>query len=189
MKQYNSSKLIRVMVVAAVLFSILSVAPSRVMAQICCAGVITYREGTQPQRIYAFVRPNDSAELYVNYWDGSPPWQWADQGTPPGTNVSAGIPGVITYREGTQPQRIYAFVLGQVFIGGVFKNHLYVNYWDGSSPWQWADQGTSPLSDGPMAPTDPIPQACLFARGGRDDSSVGQRSDGHDALLQGEAHG
>ena len=93
-------------------------------------GVITYEEANK-QRIYAFIMGNNN-HLHVNYWNGSQ-WQWADQGTPPGTTM-ADAPGVITYREGTQPQRIYAFVRGA-------NNHLYVNYWNGSQ-WQWADQGT-----------------------------------------------
>ena len=93
---------------------------------------ITYREGTQPQRIYAFVRGQNN-HLYVNYWNGAQ-WQWADQGTPPGTTVT-GQPGVITYLEAGK-QRIYAFVRGE-------NDHLYVNYWNGAQ-WQWADQGTPP---------------------------------------------
>jgi hypothetical protein len=95
-------------------------------------GVITYREGGT-QRIYAFVGGlND--HLYVNYWDGAQ-WQWADQGAPPGIDMSMGLdrPGVITFREGGT-QRIYAFVKEQN------GDHLAVNYWDGVH-WHWADQG------------------------------------------------
>jgi hypothetical protein len=99
--------------------------------------VVTYREGTQPRRIHAFVR-GANGHLYRNYWDGSG-WKWADQGIPPGSIVD-GDPGIITYREGTQPQRIYAFVRGK-------NGHLYVNYCkndcDGSG-WKWRDQGTPP---------------------------------------------
>ena len=144
MKQYYSSKLIRVMVLAAILFSILSVAPSRVMGQI---GVITYKEGrVQPQRIYAFIT-GTNGKLYVNYWDGSK-WRWADQGKPPRTNTAgippwlsssvevSGTPGVITYRVGTEPQRIYAFVKGN-------DGNLYVRHRVGSK-WYWADQGWPP---------------------------------------------
>jgi hypothetical protein len=96
--------------------------------------VITYREDKQPQRIYVFVRGADG-NLHVNYWNGSK-WQWANQGKPPGGDISA-WPSAITYREGTQPQRIYVFVVG--------NNKLYTNYWDGSQ-WQWANQGNP--SDG-----------------------------------------
>jgi hypothetical protein len=72
-----------------------------------------------------------NGRLYVNYWNGSQ-WQWANQSNPPSTIVVS-TPGVITYREGAQAQRIYAFVLGA-------NNHLDVNYWNGSQ-WNWADQG------------------------------------------------
>jgi hypothetical protein len=102
---------------------------------------ITYREGTNPQRIYAFTR-GSNGHLYVNWWDGSH-WAWADQGVPPGTTVH-GDPDVVTYREGSQPQRIYAFVWGT-------NGHLFVNWWDGSH-WAWADQGIPP---GTAAQGDP----------------------------------
>jgi hypothetical protein len=100
---------------------------------------VTYSESGK-QRIYVFAC-GDDGHVYVNYWDGSR-WQWADQGTPPGTTAFTGL-AAITYREaGTQ--RIYAFV------GGA-NGHLYVNYWDGSR-WQWADQGTPPNSSVSLAP-------------------------------------
>jgi hypothetical protein len=96
-------------------------------------GVITYQDGAGVRRIYAFVRGNDR-HLYVNYWDGAA-WHWADQGAPPSTGVAfQSDPGVVTYRQGTNPQRIYAFVNGD-------SGHLFVNYWDGSR-WNWADQGS-----------------------------------------------
>src|SRR5262249_22239855 len=95
-------------------------------------GVITYKDGAQPQRTYAFVR-GANGKLYVNFWKGSQ-WEWADQGMPPGTSV-VGDPGVITYKDGAQPQRIYAFVRGA-------NSKLYVNFWKGSQ-WEWADQGMS----------------------------------------------
>jgi hypothetical protein len=62
-------------------------------------GVISYLEGGK-QRIYAFVRDHNG-HLYTNYWDGVQ-WNWADQGTPPGTSTDGGIygkysPAVITY--------------------------------------------------------------------------------------------
>ena len=71
---------------------------------------ITYREGSQPQRIYAFVR-GPSGHLHVNWWDGSH-WAWANQGPPPGTTVEGAPVGAVTYREDTHPQQIYAFVRG-----------------------------------------------------------------------------
>lgn len=102
---------------------------------------VTYKEGAQPQRIYAFVM-GDNRRLYVNYWDGSQ-WRWRDQGVPPGPIVSFGF-GIqaITYKDLNQPQRIYAFVSG-VTTSSFPGSHLYVNYWDGSQ-WRWADQGAPP---------------------------------------------
>jgi hypothetical protein len=96
-------------------------------------GVISYPEGLT-RKIYAFVSGIDG-HLYVNYWDGSR-WNWADQGTPPGTKTYS-LPGVITYRENDR-QRIYVFLKG-------LNNRLYVHYWDGNQ-WRWADQGTPPDS-------------------------------------------
>jgi hypothetical protein len=96
-------------------------------------GVTTYAEyvsNKSYQKIYAFV-PVDTGGLYVNYFDGYK-WNWAAQGTPPGTKVKSN-PGVISYMEGLT-RKIYAFVTG-------IDGHLYVNYWDGSN-WKWADQGT-----------------------------------------------
>lgn len=93
-------------------------------------GVITYQEGGK-QRIYAFVKANDG-NLYAHYWNGSK-WNWSPQGAPTGTTVTS-APGVITYKEGAQPQRIYAFVV-------CADGHLHVNYWDGSQ-WSWSDRGT-----------------------------------------------
>src|SRR5262249_40382575 len=104
-------------------------------------GVITYREGSQPQRIYAFVR-GTNGKLYVNYWTGSQ-WKWADQDTAPETSVE-GDPGVITYREDAQSERSKAFVRGA-------NNKLYVNCWNGSQ-WNWADQGTPPSTSMGSAP-------------------------------------
>ena len=43
---------------------------------------------------YVFVRGADG-HLCVNWWDGSK-WNWADQGTPPGTTTS-GNPATIPY--------------------------------------------------------------------------------------------
>ena len=97
--------------------------------------VVTYKEGTQPRRVYAFVRGRDQ-RLYVNFWDGTR-WLWADQGTPPGTTMADSTPAAVTFKDPNQPQRIYAFVAGQ-------NGHLYVNYWDGVR-WHWADQGTAPV--------------------------------------------
>lgn len=96
-------------------------------------GVITYKDDTDTQRIYAFVRGSDG-HLYVHYWKGSQ-WLWAHRGTPTGTTVK-GSPGVITYKDRTDPQKIYAFIKGS-------DDHLYVNFWTGTK-WKWADQGTPP---------------------------------------------
>jgi hypothetical protein len=93
-------------------------------------GVVTYRDATNHQRIYAFVLAGNG-HLEVNYWDGA--WHWADQGTPSGTTM-LGTPGVITYVDGTGNQRIYAFAEGA-------NGHLEVNYWQDGA-WHWADQGT-----------------------------------------------
>lgn len=90
---------------------------------------VTYRDNQGKQRIYVFVSRNDD-HLLVNYWDGQQ-WHWADQNTPPGTDVT-GQPAAITYLEGGQ-QRIYAFVGGE-------DDNLHVNWWDGSQ-WAWASQG------------------------------------------------
>ena len=60
--------------------------------------MVTYREGNQPQRIYAFVW-GTNGHLFVNWWDGSH-WAWADQGIPPGTAVQ-GDPG--ESRTGREP--------------------------------------------------------------------------------------
>jgi hypothetical protein len=107
--------------------------------QIHYRSAITHVEATK-RRIYVFVT-GSNGHLYVNYWNGSK-WQWANQGTPPGT-LAAGPPGVITYKEATK-QRVYAFVTGA-------NGHLYVNYWKGSK-WQWADQGAPPGATATAAP-------------------------------------
>jgi hypothetical protein len=96
-------------------------------------GVTTYLEGKN-QLVEAFVT-GANGHLCVNYWNGSA-WNWADQGTPPGT-TAVGAPGVIIlfYKEGGQ-------ALTEAFVTGA-NGHLYVNYWDGSA-WNWADQGLPP---------------------------------------------
>ena len=148
MKQPNGSKHVLVMVVAAMLLNIVSVAATRVMAQ--GPGVISHQPPIfKPPKIYAFLR-GAAGKLNVNFWNGSK-WHWADQGTPGGTappmtSPSAemvGSPGVISYQDSSsQPQRIYAFVRGKVLgvVGGT-KIDLFVRYWNGSK-WQWAHQGT-----------------------------------------------
>lgn len=90
-------------------------------------GVITYVDADGTQRIYAFVKGSDG-QLYV-YYRVNGTWRWTLQGTPVGTTV-AGEPNVTTYRVGTQPQRIYAFVKGN-------DGQLYVNFWNNVT-WQWA---------------------------------------------------
>lgn len=94
------------------------------------AGVsaITYREGGK-QRIYAFVTYGN---LYVNYWDGNG-WHWADQGRPSTQEPLVTRPSAVTYRDASNKQRIYSFVSS--------NSRLYVNYWDGTGSWHWADQG------------------------------------------------
>src|SRR5262245_15842403 len=102
MKRRMGASIIRALVIAEMLLLILLAAPLIAMSQ-NRIGVVTYREDAQPQRIYAFFQ-GYGGTLSVNYWNGSQ-WNCADQGTPPGTTVG-GAPGVITYREGAQPQRI-----------------------------------------------------------------------------------
>ena len=98
---------------------------------------ITFHEGLNTQRIYVFV-VGENHHLYVRYWTGSE-WAWRDQGTPPGTTVDPDSqPAVITYVQGGK-QRIYAFVRAA-------DHHLYVNYWNGTSQWIWADRGGPPAS-------------------------------------------
>ena len=92
-------------------------------------GAITYREGTNPQRIYVFVG-GENKHLYVNYWNGAN-WNWVAQG-----GTVSGSPAVITYREGTQPQCISAFIS--------HLRHLHMNHWDGAQ-WHWSDLGKPPF--------------------------------------------
>jgi hypothetical protein len=87
-----------------------------------------------PQRPYVFVQTNDG-HLWVNWWNGSA-WGWANQGTPPGKTVSAGIGAVTMMDTPTSAQRPYAFIKSN-------DGHLWVNWWNGSA-WHWADQGTPP---------------------------------------------
>ena len=100
--------------------------------------MVTYREGTQPQQIYAFV-VGANGKLYRNYREGSD-WPWADQGAPafpspagrlwPKTGMTLiGSPAAITYNDQGE-QWIHAFVMGKA-------DRLYDNYWNGSC-WQWA---------------------------------------------------
>ncbi len=105
-------------------------------------GVISFKSGNN-RPIYAFAvgrysrtgwRGNGSYKLYVNYWNGYR-WNWADQGLPANVQLSA-EPGVITYRDSRNIQRIYAFVSAD-------DGKLYVNYWNGYR-WYWADQGNPP---------------------------------------------
>ncbi len=107
-----------------------------------------------PRHIYAFVR-GANGRLFVNWWNGSA-WQWADQGSPPGT-TAASAPSVITYLEGTR-QRIYAFVRGA-------NGRLFVNWWNGSV-WQWADQGApsgTTVADAPSVVTYQITERRIYA--------------------------
>ncbi|SRR6266567_3013834 len=117
-------------------------------------GAITYRENTQ--RLYAFLRGNipqdfdggHNCHLYLKYWNGTQ-WKWRDQGVPPGTTAVFGQPGVVTYREGAQPEQIHAFICAGIpkYFGGQnildYQIRLYVNHWNGSD-WEWRDQGAPP---------------------------------------------
>ena len=91
--------------------------------------MVTYREGTQPQRIYAFVK--GGGELYVNSLWG----RWATSTNP--VIPSRSSPGVVTYRPDGGPQRIYAFLTEYRSDG----DGIALKWWDGSS-WQWHDQRT-----------------------------------------------
>lgn len=133
--------------------------PGTTAASAPCA--VTYQEGTQ-QRIYAFVR-GANGRLFANWWNGSV-WQWANQGTPPGTTL-VGAPSAITYY--ISERRIYAFMRGA-------NGHLYVNYWNGSG-WQWADQG-APARASVASP----PNALTYLEGTRQRIYAFVRaSDGH----------
>lgn len=104
-------------------------------------GVITYREGSQPQEIHAFVLGKllgvvgTKINLFVRHKD-SAGWHWGHQGRPPGVSSLHGTPGVISYREGSQSQRIYAFVRGS-------DGKLHLNYRK-NSQWNWRVQGAPP---------------------------------------------
>jgi hypothetical protein len=98
-------------------------------------GTITVKDNpNSSQRPYAFVKASDS-HLWVNWWDGNA-WHWADQGTPPGKTISAGIGAITVMDNPNASQRPYAFVQAS-------DGHLWVNWWDGNA-WHWADQGTPP---------------------------------------------
>src|SRR5436853_7652796 len=61
-------------------------------------------------------------------------WHWADEGTPPGKTVQAGV-GVVTVMDTpSAAQRPYAFVEGS-------DSHLWVRWWDGTR-WHCAGECT-----------------------------------------------
>jgi len=129
--------------------------PGTAITRYAPPSVITYRDG--PQRIYAFVA-GTNGHLYVNYWNGAQ-WNWADQGTPPGTTLSLDLaggaaPSAVTF-SAAGLQRTYVFVVGN-------DGHLYVNYWNGAQ-WNWADQGTPP---GTTLATFAAPAAVSFLDSG-----------------------
>src|SRR5207245_8925218 len=84
-------------------------------------GVVTVMDTpSAAQRPYAFVEGSDS-HLWVRWWDGTS-WHWADEGTPPGKTVKAGV-GVLTVKDTpSAAQRPYAFVEGS-------DSHLWVSWW------------------------------------------------------------
>jgi hypothetical protein len=77
--------------------------------------------------------------LYLRAWTNST-WQpWVDLGRPPGasTSFTDGVKNTaaITYQNGaTFTQHSW------VFMTGAQDDHLYVNFWNGTS-WQWYDRG------------------------------------------------
>lgn len=91
---------------------------------------LTYLEGNQ-QKIFVFVRGADG-RLHVNFWSGST-WTWAKQGSFDGSLSDS--PMVVSHRDGTGPQRMYAFLRRD--------QRLQVNFWDGRQ-WGWRDQGAPP---------------------------------------------
>src|SRR5437899_10567486 len=102
-------------------------------------GVVTVMDTpSAAQRPYAFVEGSDN-HLWVRWWDGTS-WHWADEGTPPGKTVKAGV-GVVTVKDTpSAAQRPYAFVEGS-------DSHLWVR--SGERPvWQRAAQGTPPGKTG-----------------------------------------
>lgn len=134
MSQNYLRHLVRTLMLAGLLLSLSTIQPFQLMGDTSPdpQGVITYADGG-PRRIYAFPWTG-TGTVTVNHWDGSR-WLWADHGTPPGPSnpSNPGPTGVITYKNQSQPQRIYAFFRGAY-------NHLNVYYWDGAQ-WRWADQG------------------------------------------------
>lgn len=124
--------------------------------------VISYAEaGTL--RVYAFI-VGIKSDLWVYYRDGSK-WQWAQQGKPPGTEISMGGASSVTYLTSSGKQWIHVFVRG-------VDNKLYNNFWDGTK-WQWAGYGNPPtatLMNDPTAITfrDPVTgkeQIYVFSQG------------------------
>ena len=63
-----------------------------------------YLPGGDEPAAHLCLRARKNQHLYVNYWNGAN-WNWVDQG-----GTVSGSPGVITYRDGTQPQRMSVFV-------------------------------------------------------------------------------
>src|SRR5438128_12423840 len=63
-------------------------------------------------------------------------WHWADEGTPPGKTVKAGV-GVLTVMDTpSAAQRPYAFVEGS-------DSHLWVRWWS-ATRWHCKDEGALP---------------------------------------------
>jgi hypothetical protein len=95
-------------------------------------GVLTVMDSpAATQRPYAFVLGSDG-NLWVNWWNYTQ-WNWANQGKPPGADVSVPV-GVITVMDSpTSSQRPYAFVLGS-------DGNLWVNWWN-DTQWAWSNLG------------------------------------------------
>jgi hypothetical protein len=79
--------------------------------------------------------------LYLRSFNSS--WQpWIDLGRPSGasTSFTDGVKNTtaITYKEAIGPTQHTL-----VFMTGAQDDHLYLNWWNGTS-WQWYDRGTNP---------------------------------------------
>jgi hypothetical protein len=92
-------------------------------------------------RPYAFVLGHDprgpgapdDRHLWMNWWDGTS-WKWSDQGNPGPGRLFDWYEGISAVAANSRP---YAFIRGSL------DEHLWMNWWDGTS-WQWSDQGTPP---------------------------------------------
>ncbi len=115
---------------------------------------IIFPSGGQ-QLVYVFAE-GSNGHLVLNYGFAPPgPRYWEDHGLPTGA-IDVSAPTAITYASGGQ-QRINVFAVADNADG---KEHLVVNYWDGS--WHWADEG---LPAGASLLEDPV--AITYVSGGQ----------------------